>query len=115
MHMQRRMRDLQASVESASKGRTRGFEGGLCHRVVLLFEDELDGSAGFHRLVKMACPETHDEKLYGTPTTKEGLYWISPSGPPATTSTSVACAGIAARRPSKVESAKTLENITSVS
>jgi len=53
------MRDLQASVESASKGRTRGFERGLCHRVVLLFEDELDGSAGIHRLVKMACQEGH--------------------------------------------------------
>ena len=56
------MRDLQASVESASKGRTRGFERGLCHRVILLFEDELDGSAGIHRLVKMACPEDHDGK-----------------------------------------------------
>ena len=54
------MRDLQASVESASKGRTRGFERGLCHRVVLLFEDERDDSAGFRRLVKMACPEAHD-------------------------------------------------------
>jgi len=57
------MRDLQASVESASKGRTRGFERGLCHRVVLLFEDELDGSAGIRRLVKMACPEAHDGKI----------------------------------------------------
>jgi hypothetical protein len=112
------MRDLQASVESASKGRTRGFERGLCHRVVLLFEDELDGGAGIRRLVKMACPEAHDGKLYGTLTTKEGLYWISPSGPPATTSISVAVAGmagIATRRPSKVESAKSLENIASVS
>jgi hypothetical protein len=34
--------------------------------VVLLFEDELDGSAGVHRLVKMARPEAHDGKLYGT-------------------------------------------------
>ncbi len=65
--------------------------------------------------MKMACPEAHDEKLYETPTTKEGLYWMSPSGPPATTSTSVACAGIAARRASKVENAKSLENMTSVS
>jgi len=56
------MGDLQASVESASKGRTRGFEGGLCHGVVLLFEDELDGSAGIHRLVKVACQEAHDGK-----------------------------------------------------
>jgi len=47
------MRDLQACVESARKGRTRGFERGLCHRVVLLLEDELDDSAGIHRLVIM--------------------------------------------------------------
>jgi hypothetical protein len=112
------MRDIQASVESASKGRTRGIERGLCHGVVLLFEDELDGSAGVRRLVKMACLEAHDGRLYGTPTTKEGLYWMSPSGPPATTSISVAfadIAGMATRRPSKVENAKSLENITSVS
>jgi hypothetical protein len=110
------MGDLQASVESARKGRTRGFERGLCHRVVLLFEDELDGSTGFHIiLVKMTCPEDHDGKLYGTPTRKEGLYWISPSGPPNTTSIMVAFAGIATRRPSTVESVKSLENITRVS
>jgi hypothetical protein len=83
--------------------------------VILLFEDELDGSAGIRRLVKMVCPEAHDRELYRTPTTKEGLYWISPSGPPATTSISVAAAGIATRRLSKVEIAKSLENITSVS
>ena len=42
---------------------------------------------------------------------KEGLYWISPSGPPATTSNSAAFEGRAARRPSKVEKAKSLENM----
>ena len=49
---QSRIRDLQASVVSASKVRTRSFERGLCHRVILLFEDELDDSAGFRGLVK---------------------------------------------------------------
>ena len=88
--------------------------------MVLLFEDERDDSAGFGRLVKMACSEAHDGRLYGTPTMESGLYWISPSGPPATTWTSVTVAvagiaGIATRRPSKVENAKSLENITSVS
>jgi len=98
------MRDLQASVESASKRRTRGLERGLRHGVVLLLEDERDDIAGVGRLVMMVCPESHDKKLYGSLTTKEGLYWISPSGPPATTSISAAFAGRAARRPSKVES-----------
>ena len=110
-----RTRDLQASVESARKGRTRGFKRGLCHCVVLLLEDERDDIAGVGRLVMMACPEAHDGKSYGPRTTKEGLYWISPSGPPATTSISAALAGRAARRPSKVESVTSLENITSVS
>ena len=108
------MRDSQASVESARKGRTRGLERGLCHGVVLLLEDERDDIAGVGSLVMMAWSEAHDEKLYRRPTTKEGLYWMSPSGPPATTSISAAFAGRAARRPSKVESAKILENMTSV-
>ena len=108
------MRGLQASVESARKGRARGFERGLCHCVVLLLEDERDDIAGFGRLVMKACSEAHDGKLCGPPTTKEGLYWMSPSGPPATTSKLAAFAGRAARRPSKVENAKSLENMTSV-
>ena len=105
------MRDLQASVESTRKGRTRGIESGLCHRVVLLLKDERDNIARVGRLVMMARQEAHDGKFYGLRTTKEGLYWISPSGPPATTSISAAFAGRAARRPSKVERAKSLENI----
>ena len=79
--------------------------------MVLLLEDEIDDIARVGRLVMVACLEAHDGKLYGPPTTKEGLYWISPSGPPNTTSISAAFAGRAARRPSKVESAKSLENI----
>ena len=82
--------------------------------MVLLLEYELDDIAGIGRLVKVVCPEAHDGKLYGRRTTKEGLYWMSPSGPPATTSISAAFAGRAARRPSKVESAKSLENMTSI-
>jgi len=70
----RRMRDLQSSVESASKRRTRGLERGLCDGVVLLLEDERDDLAGVGRLVMMVCPEAHDKKLYGGLTTKEGLY-----------------------------------------
>jgi hypothetical protein len=31
--------------------------------VVLLFEDELDGSAGIRRLVKMACPESSRREI----------------------------------------------------
>jgi len=68
------MRDLQSSVKSASKRRTRGLERGLCDGVVLLLEDERDDIAGVGRLVMMVCPEAHDEKLYGRLTTKEGLY-----------------------------------------
>ena len=109
------MRDSQASVESAGKGRARSVERGLCHCVVLLFEDEGDDIAGVGSLVGMACPEAHGGKLYGRRTMKEGLYWMSPSGPPATTSNSAAFEGRAARRPSKVEKAKSLENISSVS
>ena len=82
----RRMRDSQASIESTRKGRARGLKRGLCHGVVLLFEDERDDIAGVGRLVNMVCPEAHDGKSYGRRTTKEGLYWMSPSGPPATTS-----------------------------
>ena len=74
--------------------------------MVLLLEDECDDIAGVGRLVMMARPEAHDGKLYGRVTTKEGLYWMSPSGPPATTSISAALAGRAARRPRKVESVK---------
>jgi len=108
------MRDSQASIESARKGRARGLERGLCHGVVLLLEDERDDIAGVGRLVMKACSEAHDRKLCGRLTTKEGLYWMSPSGPPATTSISAAFAGRAASRPSKVESAKSLENMTCV-
>ena len=68
------MRDLQPSVESAGKGRTRGVKRGLCHCVILLLEDEIDNIAGVGRLVMMACPGAHDGKLYVSPTTKEGLY-----------------------------------------
>ena len=50
---QRRMRDLQTSVEPARKGRTRRFERGLCRRVVRLLEDERDDIAGVGRLVMM--------------------------------------------------------------
>jgi len=39
----------KASVESAIKGRARGVERGLCHCVVLLLEDEIDGIAGCGR------------------------------------------------------------------
>ena len=109
------MRDSQASVESASKGRTRGVERGLCHCVVLLFEDERDDIAGVGSLMMMmVCPEAHDGKSHGRRTMKEGLYWMSPSGPPATTSNSAAFEGRAARRPSKVERAKSLENMVGV-
>ena len=59
------MRNLQSSVESASKRRTRGLERGLCDGVVLLFEDECDDIAGVGRLVMMACLEAHDGKSYG--------------------------------------------------
>ena len=109
------MRDSQASVESASKGRTRGVERGLCHGVVLLLEDERDDIAGVGGLVKEACPEAHEEKSCGRRTTKEGLYWMSPSGPPATTSISVDCTGRAIIKPSTAVAVKSLENITSVS
>ena len=108
------MRDSQASIESASKGRTRSVERGLCDGVVLLLEHERDDIAGVGSLMMVVCSDVHDGKLYGGRTTKEGLYWMSPSGPPATTSISAAFEGRAARRPSKVESAKNLENMTSV-
>jgi len=45
------MRDLQASVESTRKGRTRFLERGLCHGVVLLLEYERDDIARVGRLV----------------------------------------------------------------
>ena len=109
-----RMRDLQSSIESARKRRTRGLERGLCHSVVLLLEDERDDIAGLGSLVMKVCLQAHDSKWCGRRTTKEGLYWMSPSGPPATTSIWAAFAGRADRRPSKVESAKSLENMTSV-
>jgi len=108
------MRDSQARVESTRKGRTRGLERGLCHGVVLLLEDERDDIAGLGSLVMKVCLQPHDSKWCVRPTTKEGLYWMSPSGPPATTSIWAAFAGRADRRPSKVESAKSLENMTSV-
>ena len=74
---QQRVGDLQASVESTRKGRTRGFKRGLCHGVVLLLEDECDNIAGVGRLVIMARPEAHDGKLYESLTTKEGLCnWL---------------------------------------
>ena len=59
------MRDLQPSVESASKGRTRSVECGLCHGVVLLLEDERDDIAGVGSLMTMVCSEAQDGKLYG--------------------------------------------------
>jgi hypothetical protein len=106
---------LQASVESASEGRTRGVERGLCHCVVFLLEDERDDIAGAGSLIMVVCSEAHEGRSCGRRTTKEGLYWMSPSGPPATTSISVDCTGRATIRPSKAEAAKSLENITSVS
>ena len=84
----------------------------MCHGVVLLLEDERDDIAGVGSLKVMVCPEAHDGKSHGRRTMKEGLYWMSPSGPPATTSNSAAFEGRAARRPSKVEKAKSLENMT---
>ena len=80
------MRDSQASVESTRKGRTGGLERGLCHSVVLLLEDERDDIAGVGSLVMKVCLEAHDGKLCGRRTTKGGSYWMSPPGPPATTS-----------------------------
>ena len=71
---QRRVRDLQPSVESASKGRTRRVKRGLCHGVILLLEDEIDNIAGVGSLMVMVCSGAHDGKLYVSPTTKEGLY-----------------------------------------
>jgi len=109
------MRDSQARVKSTRKGRTRGLKHGLCHGVVLLLEDEQNDIAGVGCLVMKARPEAHDGKSYGPYTMKEGLYWISPSGPPATTSIWAVFAGRADRRPSKVERGKSLENMTSVS
>jgi hypothetical protein len=51
------------------------------------FKDECDDIAGIgHLVIMMACKEAHNRKFYGPPITKGGLYWISPSGPPATTS-----------------------------
>ena len=82
--------------------------------MVLLFEDERDDIAGVGSLVMTVCSEARGGKMYGRRTMKEGLYWMSPSGPPATTSNSAAFEGRAARRPSKVEKAKSLENITRV-
>ena len=83
--------------------------------MVLLLEDESDNITGVGSLMVMVRPKAQDGKLYGRRTMKEGLYWMSPSGPPATTSNSAAFEGRAARRPSKVERAKSLENITSIS
>ena len=105
------MRDSQARVESTRKGRTGGLERGLCHGVILLLEYERDDIAGVGSLVMEVCLEDRDGKLYGQRTTKEGSYWMSPPGPPATTSTAVDCTGRAAIRPSKAEAAKSLENI----
>ena len=82
--------------------------------MVLLLEDERNDIAGVGSLVMMVRPEAHDGKIYGRRTMKEGLYWMRPSGPPATTSNSAAFEGRAARRPSKVENAKSLENMTSI-
>ena len=59
------MRDSQASVESASKGRTRSVERGLCHCVVLLLEHERDDITGVGSLMVMVCPEAHDGKCMG--------------------------------------------------
>jgi hypothetical protein len=83
--------------------------------VVLLLEDEGDDITGVGSLVMMVRLEAHGGKLYGRRTMNEGLYWMSPSGPPATTSNLAAFEGRAARRPSKVERAKSLENIASIS
>ena len=82
--------------------------------MVLLLEDEGDDITGVGSLMTMVCPEAHDGKSHGRRTMKEGLYWMRPSGPPATTSNSAAFEGRAARRPSKVERAKSLENMVGV-
>ena len=84
----------------------------MCHCVVFLLEDEGDDITGVGSLMTVVCPEAHDGKSHGRRTMKEGLYWMRPSGPPATTSNSAAFEGRAARRPSKVEKAKSLENMT---
>jgi hypothetical protein len=60
------MGDLQASVESARKGRTRGIESGLCHRVVLLLKDERDDIVRVGRLVLMARQEAHETFIWAT-------------------------------------------------
>ena len=83
--------------------------------MVLLLKDERDDIAGVGGLVKEASPKAHEGKSCGGRTTKEGLYWMSPSGPPATTSISVDCTGRAIIKPSKAVAVKSLENITSVS
>jgi len=67
--------------------------------VVLLFEDELDDSAGVYRHERGVVLD----KSIGT--TRHYFDLVAFAG----------IAGIATRRPSKVESAKSLENITSVS
>ena len=44
-------RYLQARVEATGSGTTRAIEGGLCHRVILLVEEEGDGIADVGILV----------------------------------------------------------------
>ena len=106
---------LQARVEATGKGTTRATEGGLCHRVILLLEGEGDGIADVGILVINARLEDHDGKLYRQPTTLVGLNWVTPPGPPTVTGKSADFTGRTAMKPSKAESAESLENITSMS
>jgi len=108
-------RYLQARVKATGSGTTRAFEGGLCRRVILLHEDEGDDIAGVGSLKINARLEAQDGKLCRQPTTLEGLYWVTPPGPPTVTWISADFTGRTAIKPSKAESVKSLENITSVS
>lgn len=83
--------------------------------MILLLEGERDGIADGSILGINARLEVHDAKLYRQPTTLLGLYWIMPPGPPTVTGKSADFTGRTAMKPSKAESAKSLENITSVS
>jgi hypothetical protein len=83
--------------------------------VILLLEDERDGIARVGSLVINARLEVRDGRLYRQPTTLFGLYPITPPGPPTITWILADFTGRTAMKPSKAESAESLENITSIS
>ena len=83
--------------------------------MILLHEDEGDDIAWVGSLVINARLKVQDRKLYRQPTTLEGLNWVTPPGPPTVTWISADFTGRTAIKPIKAESAKSLENITSVS